>query len=444
MKNRLDNRGFTLVEIIIAVAILALVISPLVANFIQSSKLNLESRKSLNEMNLAQDVMEGISGYAVKDVVGIVDGVIADSSKSLAGSVLPSAATYGSVSKTSSPTDATVVYKMTNVETAGTAHNKYDVVMTFDPTNSAEEKFNNQEMATISEINQYYDAIYNYPTSEVETAVKELKKKSPLTNTFPIENYYGEIERTIKVSILNEGTESAPIYKVRVDRIYKPNLDLMNNASLPADAAYTATTDNISRMDADQLPRSVYIYYEGIQKSTYTEPLDNIEIINRTGEEITVYLVRNQKVDALTGAADAETITYGTTYGCNVRITSEDMTGVRTEDVHIVSNLRYDLNAPSPKYNFRTTEEDGVTPLDSTKFPMKDATNRLQASDSKYQRIRANYYYNGTLINEALYQSNFSAGYARETKNTLYKVTIDIYNPTSGEKVATYDGGMAN
>ena len=443
MKRRSDNRGFTLVEIIIAIAILAIVISPLVANFIQSSKLNLQGRKNLNEMNLAQDVMEGISGYAVKDVVAKVDGVISDSSQSLAGNVLPSGATYSGVTKTSSPTDAKIVYKMTNVETAGTEHNKYNVVLTFDPTDSDEEKYNGNDLAAISEVNQYYDAIYNAPATEVDSAVNALYNKS--TTTFAKDSYYGKIKRSINITIKDEGTDAAPKYKVRVERVYTPTGELINRAGLPADASYTCTTENISRMEDNQLPRSVYLYYQGVLNSTSGTPMDTINIDSNTGEDITVYLVRIQATNDA-GVASNEDISYGRSYGAVVNITSTDVhsSNALTQNVHIVSNLRYDLNATSPVYNFRTVEEDGVTPIDSSKFPKKEDGTTMLATDSAYKYDRAVYNYNGSRITEALYKTHFDAGYAREEKNTLYKVLIDIYDPTSGKKVASYDGGMAN
>ena len=48
-----NNKGFTLTELIIAVAVLGIVISPLVANFIQSARINKKARISLNATNMA-------------------------------------------------------------------------------------------------------------------------------------------------------------------------------------------------------------------------------------------------------------------------------------------------------------------------------------------------------------------------------------------------------
>ena len=64
-----NNKGFTLTELIIAVAVLGIVISPLVANFIQSARINKKARISLNATNMAQDIMEGASAVSYTHLI---------------------------------------------------------------------------------------------------------------------------------------------------------------------------------------------------------------------------------------------------------------------------------------------------------------------------------------------------------------------------------------
>ncbi len=437
MRKRSDNRGFTLVEIIIAVAILAIAISPLVANFIQSSKLNLKGRQTLNAMNLAQDMMEGISGSTAEEVEAIIENFIADPSgaPSLAGTVFPVSTTFSSAARTSADGDDVLVYEFLNVKTANSPRNEYKVKMTMNPTGTEHEDFNGKELADISEINQYYDAIYTWESGELDSVVADMRNTATNTTYDPI-NYYGKIYRTIRIKIVNTGTETAPVYKVSVIREYKPTGELANRAGIDADYVVSRTTENISRMDADKLSRNVYVYYQGMLNSTYSTEMDTIEIENTTGEEITVYLVRTQN------EKDSNRVSYGLNYGCDVKITSMDMMGTYTHDVHIVSNLRYDLNAANMRYNFRDVDENGVTlPETEIEYPLDD--NGVKVTTSSYKRERATYYYNGRVVPEALYKTNFSAGYAKKEKNTLYKVLIEVFDG-NGKKVATYDGGLSN
>ena len=71
-----NNKGFTLTELIIAVAVLGIVISPLVANFIQSARINKKARISLNATNMAQDIMEGASAYTAEEFVEMFESEV--------------------------------------------------------------------------------------------------------------------------------------------------------------------------------------------------------------------------------------------------------------------------------------------------------------------------------------------------------------------------------
>lgn len=81
LNRNLNNRGFSLVEILIAVAILVLCAVPLLKAFVTSAQTNVRARQNLNATTLAENIMEeikaaGVEGYGVKsgDTVTI-DGV---------------------------------------------------------------------------------------------------------------------------------------------------------------------------------------------------------------------------------------------------------------------------------------------------------------------------------------------------------------------------------
>ena len=69
MKNQKNSKGFTLVEVLIAVSILAIAVIPLLANFVLSSKVNVKSKRTLNGTMVAQNIMEGISAFGVESTI---------------------------------------------------------------------------------------------------------------------------------------------------------------------------------------------------------------------------------------------------------------------------------------------------------------------------------------------------------------------------------------
>ncbi len=60
--------GFTLVELLIAVTILAVIVVPLLHMFVTSTRINVKSRQTLRATTVAQDIMEGLKAYTLEEV----------------------------------------------------------------------------------------------------------------------------------------------------------------------------------------------------------------------------------------------------------------------------------------------------------------------------------------------------------------------------------------
>lgn len=62
------NKGFSLVEVMIAITILAIIVTPFLASFLRATKINAKSRKMLRATTAAENVMEGLSGFLIEDI----------------------------------------------------------------------------------------------------------------------------------------------------------------------------------------------------------------------------------------------------------------------------------------------------------------------------------------------------------------------------------------
>lgn len=68
MKNKFNSNGLTLIEVIITLAILGVVVTPLMSMFITSQKINRESEMKYNAIQLAQEQIEDIKADNTLDV----------------------------------------------------------------------------------------------------------------------------------------------------------------------------------------------------------------------------------------------------------------------------------------------------------------------------------------------------------------------------------------
>lgn len=67
-RQKCSNAGFSLVELLIAVTILAIIVIPLLHMFVTSTRINVKSRQMQRATTVAQDIMEGLKAYNLEEV----------------------------------------------------------------------------------------------------------------------------------------------------------------------------------------------------------------------------------------------------------------------------------------------------------------------------------------------------------------------------------------
>lgn len=71
-ERKLNNAGLTLVELLIAMFILAIVVTPILKNFVSSAKVNNKSRHTMNATELCETLMEEFESRKVSEMVDIL------------------------------------------------------------------------------------------------------------------------------------------------------------------------------------------------------------------------------------------------------------------------------------------------------------------------------------------------------------------------------------
>lgn len=468
------NEGFTLVELVIAIVILAIAVSPLLANFIQSSKMNLKSRKQLNALNLAQDIMEGMSQYTAQDnaeyffFASVSDNSILEDKR-----VLPSGTTIdgctGQVATKSDPTLNNIstpmpkdwtkfVYTVSGIQTASGTYNNYDVTISIDSTaistnvdagnytpEQVADAINGKEYANISRVDQYFDAVDTIKADEETQAYTELRKHSgsPATS---LDDYVGKVSRTISINFINNGDDAHADYSVEVINTYKvldgakTTLGFTGVHGDEASTTYVERSGNLSKSDKSIMPRSIYLYYEGLSGANNSTNREKIVINNTTNQPVIVYLIRIVDPDTLT---QPNVISFNNSYACDVYVDSKESAtpGAATVDnVELVSNLRYDMLFDDNKRVYKEGTMELLSGMTSS-----------DASTTHYKRDRSKIYYNSaTAIGDTptqdndFYEKHVSDGYRRSTKDVLYDVSIEIRESGKSKVIASYTGGLSN
>ena len=72
-KKRNNNSGFTLVEVLIAVAILAIISIPVIQSFVSVAQVNGKGRRRLAATTVAESLMESCKGMSLKEVAAQCD-----------------------------------------------------------------------------------------------------------------------------------------------------------------------------------------------------------------------------------------------------------------------------------------------------------------------------------------------------------------------------------
>ena len=73
-EGQLNNAGFSLVELLIAMVVLAIIVVPLLHSFVTSARTNAKSRSTMHATAIAEDVMEMFEAHSLEEMAEIYGG----------------------------------------------------------------------------------------------------------------------------------------------------------------------------------------------------------------------------------------------------------------------------------------------------------------------------------------------------------------------------------
>lgn len=261
-----DQKGFTLLEVLIAMFILAIIAVPLCRVYVSAAQTNAKARKQASATAVAENTMEGINAFSYDDVIRQFEEV-SDGEFLICQNV---SQRHGSVGA-----DGKAVYVMEGV---GEDVYQFDVRVTIDPSvyerenESDDRKVNDYELVAMSGYNSAKDYLY-------------VLAEGSLRSYFGLDydSIHDQVNRKLRITVTEEGTGEDQGVVVSTEVGYWRNTESEPTVLEPCGA---------QRFEGEDALRSVYLCYEPNYAAGFGAGQDKIEIINTDNVEFELYLIK--------------------------------------------------------------------------------------------------------------------------------------------------------
>jgi prepilin-type N-terminal cleavage/methylation domain-containing protein len=307
-----NNKGLTLVELIVAVAILAIIVLPLLKAFVISTDTNAKAKEKLRTTELAQNIMEGLEAISLSQV----EDQFCNPGTDNCDFTLLTGQKQMTVCRMETDTDGIYSFAMKDLNASG---KKYDARITVSTNRDMAEngtENNADDVVNISRIDAGHDAL-SVPSKTTNDIMASIVTQDP-----DIEQ--SDISRTITVLIETVSGISDPYQRVTVSYQFtwkKNGTDYV----FPNGASSNLYSDVIfeNAGAAERTLSNVYLFFYPWYTSTQGNLSDTIIISNTSDQDVTVYLVKQES-----DAVSLEPLELG--YRVTVNVQEPADTGVRT------------------------------------------------------------------------------------------------------------------
>lgn len=339
-----DNRGLSLIEVLIAVTILAIVVTPFLRSFVTAAATNSKAKRNHKATVVAQSVMEGIKAEAMDQLAVqfhepeqgfyvLPSGTVGTSAmgEPLVGELCYdiNTGTYSNVEDNRNRALGVSYFYMDRVKEDAS---EYDVLVKIDATvyrsgtvSNVDEghRYNGDKLAQLAVIDLDQDAMSVQKESHTNAAVNDF-----------LATHTGVAESTVRKSMKRRITVS--VDRILVGTEYKTMVSVEYKYTYPGEAwEYVKKQSCYDSMETGQELRSVYLYYYPFYPMTDGSSRD--EILFRNNEKLSVnfYLVKQEGADA--------TLENEGKYNVNLALWETDATSLDDMRTKLYTNLATNL-----------------------------------------------------------------------------------------------------
>lgn len=254
-----NTKGFSLVELLVAITVLVIVAVPLLHSFVTAAMTNAKAKKKMEATTVAENVLEQIKGTKL---AALLDTTNASVTKNADG-------TY------------TVTYDDQTVN-----GQTFNAKATFDASDysgdTGENQYNAEKVADVSNMDVLKDAFYVQDSEQDRTYAAKLA--TDIGGNYSTDLVLTQMSREAIIDIAS--TKSGSDNVTTVTLTYKYSV-----GALKTETFQTKIYDNADISNGAL--RAVYLFYSPLYSSTLSaSPLDKITINNDNATPVTVYLVK--------------------------------------------------------------------------------------------------------------------------------------------------------
>lgn len=193
-RRQLNNEGFSLIELLIAIVILSIIVVPLLHSFVTSARTNAKSRSTMHATAIAEDIMEMFEAYSLEEMADIY-----------------TAETPAGFTNTANTDDTTGIWTYT-IRDDSTTSGTYDAVIKVDPT--AYSAVNSVERVDIQNLAGNLNAVYSEAGDAAMEAYSYFGGGVPTTDI--VQNTTRKIEINIDSSKTNVTLATGEVVETEV------------------------------------------------------------------------------------------------------------------------------------------------------------------------------------------------------------------------------------